>query len=504
MTDLLLMGIDLGTTGVKAVVFDHGGNIRSLQYESYNVEAVHGRRELQPVYLWDSCERVIRAAAAECAGEERAAICVSSFGEGFTCLNESGQEISPVMLLTDDRGSREFDEIVEQAGSERIAEICGLKPHVSYSLSKILYLKKYCPEIYSQTKHILLMGDYIYYKLGGIYYTDYSLASRTMLFDVHSKQWSQELMDIAGVDKALFSQPVQGGSIVGKINQTVAKSLGLPADTTLIMGGHDQPVAAVVSRGRRKYSLCSMGTSECITPILQTTLDRDYILKHSHPNEPFMQEGVYNTLAYNVTSGLLTEWSTKVFTRAERLAGENVYAILESEMPQEPTRLMVLPYLHGSGTPYLDANARLSILGMDEVTRRGDIYRGILEGLCMDQRLNVDMLGWEQIGEEGILITGGGSRSQQWVQIKADILEQPIHRLECHQAGALGCAVLCAIAMGIYNSMEEAVEAMVRVKEEILPQKETAGFYREKYEIYKELYASCRKANIYAAASVGD
>ena len=122
----------------------------------------------------------------------------------------------------------------------------------------------------------------------------------------------------------------------------------------------------------------------------------------------------------------------------------------------------------------------------------------------MDQRLNVEMLGREQLGEDGILITGGGSRSQQWVQIKADVLERPVRRLECHQAGALGCAILCAVAMGIYGTMEEAVEAMVRVKEEILPREENAGFYREKYEIYKELYASCRKANIYAAAEVSD
>ncbi len=500
---MYLIGIDLGTTGVKAVVFTEDGQIAAMEYEAYHQEAVKGKRELRAEALWASSQRVLAAAMGRCPSQEEGAVCVSSFGEGFVCLDGAGREISPVMLLTDDRGREEFDRLVRGADAGQIARITGLRPHRSYSLSKILYLRHHHPEIYGKTRHILLMGDYLYHRLGGIYVTDYSMASRTMLFDVHKKRWDPWLLERAGVGEKLLSRPVQGGTVVGEVSAEVAGRLHLPRKTLLVMGGHDQPVAAVVSRGKTAYTMCSMGTSECITPILRETLAEDHILAWGHPNEPFMEAGVYNTLAYNVTSGLLTEWATKVFSARERQEGLQAYQILEQEMPAYPTRILVLPYLHGSGTPYLDAQARLSLLGIDEADRRGDIYRGILEGLCMDQKLNVERLGADRSKGAGLLVTGGSSRSRAWLQIKADVLDCPIHRLEGAQAGALGCAVLCAAAAGVYGSQEEAAGAMVQVGEEIRPRRAESQFYQEKYKIYRTLYEDCRRANAYAAGDEG-
>lgn len=496
---MYLIGIDLGTTGVKAVVFAEDGRIVAMEYEAYRQEAVKGKRELRAEVLWESCERVLAAALGRCPCEEEGAVSVSSFGEGFVCLDESGREISPVMLLTDDRGQDEFDRLVQGADAGQIARITGLKPHRSYSLSKILYLQHHHPDIYKRTRHILLMGDYLYHKLGGLYVTDYSMASRTMLFDVHEKRWDPWLLERAGVEEALLSRPVQGGTVVGEVLAGTAERLRLPRKTLLVMGGHDQPVAAVASRGKTAYTMCSMGTSECITPILRGPLADSHILSWGHPNEPFMEPGIYNTLAYNVTSGLLTEWATKVFSARERQEGLRAYEILEREMPGHPTRILALPYLHGSGTPHLDAEARLSLLGIDETDRRGDIYRGILEGLCMDQKLNMEKLGGDKLEGAGLLVTGGSSKSRAWLQIKADVLGCPIHRLECAQAGALGCAILCAAAAGVYDSLEGAAAAMVQVGEEIRPRRAESQFYQEKYKIYRTLYEDCKKANAYAA-----
>lgn len=496
---MYLIGIDLGTTGVKAVVFTEDGQTAAMEYEAYDQETVKGKRELRAEALWASCERVLAAAMEHCPVQGEGAVCVSSFGEGFVCMDGEGREISPVMLLTDDRGQEEFGRLVRGADAGRIARITGLRPHHSYSLSKILYLQRHHPEIYKKTRHILLMGDYLYHKLGGIYVTDYSMASRTMLFDVYKKQWDPWLLEMAGVDEKILSRPVQGGTVVGEVLAEEAGRLHLPRKTLLVMGGHDQPVAAVVSRGRTAYTMCSMGTSECITPILRGPLEDGHILACGHPNEPFMEEGIYNTLAYNVTSGLLTEWATRVFSARERQKGMQAYEILEQEMPMHPTRILALPYLHGSGTPYLDAQARLSLLGIDETDRRGDIYRGILEGLCMDQKLNMEKLGRDKLERAGLLVTGGSSRSRAWLQIKADVLGCPIHRLKGAQAGALGCAILCAAAAGVYGSQEEAAGAMVQVGEEIKPRREESRFYQEKYEIYRTLYEDCRRANAYAA-----
>lgn len=493
---MYLIGVDLGTTGVKAVVFTENGRIAAMEYEAYRQESVKGTRELRASALWESCERVLTAVMGQCTPQKEGALCVSSFGEGFVCLDEDGRELSPVMLLTDDRGQEEFNRLVSQLDSGNIAAVTGLKPHPSYSLSKILYLKTHCPEIFQKTRRILLMGDYLYYKLSGECVTDYSMASRTMLFDVHKKRWDPWLLEKADVKAECFSRPVQGGTVIGQVSAKTARRLHLPEKTLLVMGGHDQPVAAVVSQGKTAYTMCSMGTSECLTPILETPLPDNHILAWGHPNEPFMETGVYNTLAYNVTSGLLAQWAAQVFA-----FGENrPYDILEREMPQKPTRILALPYLHGSGTPYLDASARLSLVGIDETNRRGDIYRGILEGLCMDQRLNIEKLGGDKLENEGLLVTGGASKSQAWLQIKADVLERPVYRLTCAQAGALGCAILCSVAARIYPSMTEAAQAMAQVETAAEPRREESQFYREKFKIYQTLYEDCQRANAYAAA----
>lgn len=493
---MYLIGIDLGTTGVKAVIFTEDGRIAAMEYEAYRQESVKGTRQLYATALWESCQRVLALALERCPPQEEGALCVSSFGEGFVCLDGDGGELSPVMLLTDDRGQKEFERLVGQLDPGEIAAVTGLKPHNSYSLSKILHLQANCPDVYARTRHILLMGDYLYYKLGGEYVTDYSMASRTMLFDVHKKRWDPWLLERAQVDGGLFSRPVQGGMSVGQVLPEVAKRLHLPRKTTLVMGGHDQPVAATVSRGKIAYTMCSMGTSECITPILREPLSDSHILAWGHPNEPFMEAGAYNTLAYNVTSGLLAQWAAQVFASGEPRA----YEILEREMPQEPTRILALPYLHGSGTPYLDCGARLSLVGMDETARRGDIYRGLLEGLCMDQRLNIEKLGGDKLEDAGLLVTGGASRSKVWLQIKADVLERPVHRLVCGQAGALGCAILCAVAAKVYPTLQEAAQAMAQVEAAAEPRPKEIQFYREKFEIYQTLYEDCKRANAYAAA----
>ncbi len=493
---MYLIGIDLGTTGVKAVAFTEEGRIAAMEYEAYRQESVKGQRQLQALALWESCQRVLAAAFAKCPPQEEGALCVSSFGEGFVCLDGDGRELSPVMLLTDDRGQEEFSRLIRRLDPGEIAAVTGLKPHNSYSLSKILYLKSHCPEIYERTRHILLMGDYLYYKLGGEFVTDYSMASRTMLFDVHRKRWDPWLMEKAQVEAGLFSRPVQGGAAVGQVLPEVARRLHLPGKTMLVMGGHDQTVAAVVSRGKTAYTMCSMGTSECVTPILKEPLQKSHILAWGHPNEPFMEAGAYNTLAYNVTSGLLAQWAAQTLASGE----SRPYAVLEKEMPPKPTRILALPYLHGSGTPYLDSEARLSLLGIDETARRGDIYRGILEGLCMDQRLNIEKLGGDKLEDAGLLATGGASKSQAWLQIKADVLERPVHRLVCGQAGALGCAILCAVAAKIYPSLKVAAQVMAQVETAAEPREEESRFYREKFQIYQTLYEDCKRANAYAAA----
>ncbi len=491
-------GLDVGTSGVKAVVFDERGSIVASAYNEYVYSLKSdGTRELDAADIWQKTKAVLRAVGQKCG--DISALAISSFGEAFVAVDADGKEISRVMIFTDNRGEEEFLREMQKSSDEEIAKICGLPPSIMYSISKILYIKYNMPGVYNSTKKFLLMEDYIYYKLCGETYTDYSLACRTMLFDIHKKDWSKELMARFGLDAGMFSKPVQSGTVIGEISASIAAELGLQSGLRLVMGGHDQPANAMGSGMRPGATVCSMGTSECITPVMDAPFSYGVTLRSSFSSEPFLLENKYCTLAFNMTSGLAVKWFFDTFAPAEKVDGKPPYALFEKNAPASPTRIFVQPYLMGCGTPYMDHRARFAILGTDAGTTRYDIYRAMLEGLCLDQRLNVELIKNQGVAIEHIICVGGGSHSRLWLQTKADSMQVPVSTLKCSEAGALGCAVLCAVALGVYPDAGTAGEAMSAIAETIEPRGEFAAFYDEKFALYKQMYADTNKYSVFAS-----
>ncbi|NLE68264.1 MAG: hypothetical protein GX608_12665, partial [Lentisphaerae bacterium] len=445
-----------------------------------------GTRELDPLDIWEKTKAVLSDVGKQCGGIS--ALAVSSFGEAFVCVDASGREISRVMVFTDRRGEDEYFAAMKTSSDAEIARICGLPPSTTYSVSKLLHLKYNEKETFLKTHKFLLIEDYIYFKLSGEAYTDYSLACRTMLFDIRKKEWSAPLMEKFGFDPDRFSTPVQSGAVIGQISAAIARETGLPASLRLVMGGHDQPVNAMGAGVRKNSTVCSMGTTECMTPVFSSPLPYRVTLESSLSSEPFLVNDMYCTLAYNVTSGLAVKWFFDTFAPAERPDGHPPYALFEKNAPKEPTRLTVQPYLMGSGTPYNDHRARFALLGADVGTSRYDIYKAVLEGLCMDQRLNLEIIRHEGIRIDSIICVGGGSRSSLWLRIKADSMQVAVSTLKCAEAGALGCAILCASAMGAYGSAQAAGEAMSQIAGTIEPDPKASAAYDEKFALYKRLH----------------
>jgi xylulokinase len=480
-------GLDVGTSGVKAVVFDEKGKIVATSFYEYVLALKSdGTRELDPLDIWEKTKAVLKDVSAERSGI--AALAVSSFGEAFVCVNKSGREISRVMVFTDRRGEDEYFEAMKKSTDEEIAQICGLPPSTTYSISKLLHIKHNETETYQNTHKFLLIEDYIYFKLCGEAYTDYSLACRSMLFDVHKKEWSRPLMEKFGFSPEQFSMPVQSGTVIGQVSDAVLKETGLPASLKLVMGGHDQPVNAMGAGVRKNTTVCSMGTSECMTPVFASPLPAKVTIESSLSSEPFLVDDMYCTLAYNVTAGLAVKWFFDTFAQGERPDGHPPYALFEKNAPKEPTRLLVQPYLMGSGTPYMDHRARFAVLGVDVGTTRYDIYKSVLEGLCLDQRLNLEIIKSEGIRIDNIICVGGGSKSNLWLAAKADSMQVAVSTLKCSEAGALGCAILCAVAMGVYENARSAGEAMSEIEKTIEPNPAYAALYDEKFGLYKDLH----------------
>lgn len=491
-------GLDVGTSGVKAVIFDETGLLNAKSYRAYKTEFdPDGLRGLDARELWNKTKEVLADACAQVGGRIDA-LAVASFGEAFVLLDAHDEVLHDIMIYTDRRGETEFLREAKNISREEIARICGLPFSPTYSISKLLYLKEQRPELYSRAKRVLFVEDYIGYMLSGEAAVDYSVASRSMLFDAHECVWSGEMTERFGIDKSLFSHPVAAGTSVGTIRGDVARELGMPECVKVVAGLHDQPASAVGTGLRPGSIACSMGTSECMTPVFTGMFPTEVTAHQGLSSEPVWEKGKYCTLAYNPSSGLLIEWFFKTFAAAETQQGGAPYALFEENFPPQPTKLMLQPYLTGSGTPYLDYQARLAITGAGLETTRFDLYRAVLEGLALDQRLNLETLIAQGVCAHSLTCVGGGSKSRPWLQVKADVMQLPVLTLECNEAGALGCAALCAAAAGAYGSVEEAAQNMSREKERIEPNKENEGFYIEKFAHYRSLREHLTEESEYA------
>jgi xylulokinase len=495
---MLFCGLDVGTTGVKAVVFDEKGNQINGAYRAYAIQvAPDGSRLLRGTELWSKTREAFAEVSAK-AGGSLDALCVDTFGEAFVGIDARGDLICDPMLFTDRWGEKEYFEAEKKTSPREIAEICGLPLSPSYSLSKVLYLKEQRPEIYEKTEKLLLIQDFINYMFCGQTGIDYSAACRTMFFDVRSCRWSEKLFDTFGLERRHFSEPRPMGSVLGGLRKSIREELGISGDIKVVIGGHDQPVNAIGAGLRKGYAVCSMGTAECITPLTGGILPADFIASRGIPSEPLWEKGKFCCLAYNSSSGLLVQWLVSKFSDEP----EPPIALFDRHVPPNPTKLMVQPYLMGSGTPYMDSGARLAITGMDYGTTKYDMYRAVLEGLVLDQRLNMSVLQEEQVSVDHLIAVGGGSKSRPWLEIKADILEIPVSTLTVKEAGALGCAVLCAAACGVYGGVEEAAREMSRISETIEPNLTHREFYREKFELYRRLHQHLKEESAFAVKGI--
>jgi xylulokinase len=490
---MLFCGLDVGTTGVKAVVFDEKGSRHAAAYRAYDLAVTSdGTRLLRGAEIWDRTKEVLAEVTVSC--RDIAAISAASFGEAFVALDKENRIICDPMLFTDRWGEDEYAAAEKKTSAAEVAAVCGLPLSPSYSLSRVLYLKERRPGVYEKIDKILLMQDFINFMLSGERTVDYSTACRTMFFDVRSCAWSDDLIAKFGLEKRHYSEPRPMGS-ESKISKKAAAELGLDENVKIVLGGHDQPVNAIGSGLRAGYAVCSMGTSECITPILKGILPADFISSRGIPMEPLWDKGKFCAAAYNTCSGLLVQWFFKTFSGEK----DPPYALFEEEQfPREPTRIMVQPYLMGSGTPYMDSGARLAVTGIDYGTTKFDLYRAVLEGLVLDQRLNMAALKEVQVTVDHLIAVGGGSKSRVWRELKADILQIPVSVLTVKEAGTLGSAILCAAAAGIYGSIEEAAGAMSHTGETIDPNPRHRDFYAEKFELYRRLHDHVKEESAFA------
>ena len=491
---MVLAGLDIGTTGCKLSVFQTDGVLLGSVYRDYPVLRSHSAHEVDAAAIWAAVQAVIADAAKAYPGI--AGIGITSFGETFVLLDEQDEPLLPAMLYTDPRGEEQAQKLVEQLGKEKMVQITGLNPHSMYSLPKLMWVKETLPEIYEKTRHVFLMEDYVVYKLTGKAQIDYSLATRTMAFDIRNLCWSREVCDAAGIVPGLFSEPVPTGTSAGEIRRELSEKLGLWEGTIVVSVSHDQ-VAAAIGSGvfDESRTVDGAGTVQCTTPVF-TQYDPAKMAENNYCIVPFIKKGSYVTYAFSYTGGALVKWFVDTLAgdavSAAKEQGTSVYDLLESRFEDRPTGILVLPHFAGAATPYMDGGSKGAIVGLTLSHTKSDLYRAVMEGVCYEMRLNQELLAQSGVNVAPLHATGGGAKSRVWMQMKADILNVPITSLGNAEAGAVGCAMMAGIAIGAFLDLDHAADVMIVEKETYYPRKEQHEAYMKHYDRYRELYKAVR------------
>lgn len=493
-----LLGLDVGTSGCKAVAFDERGHALVSAGREYAPTACPpGTLEIDPNHVWNAVAACLHEVAGACRADPIAALSVSGFGEAAVPVDRAGQALMNGILFTDPRGRAELEALTGKLGTEELSRRTGLPPHPMYTLLRLMWLRDHQPELYRQTRSYLQFAEYVAFRLTGEAATGHSLAARTMAFNVSALAWDETILEAAGIPKDLFARALPGGAVIGAVLPSVAAELGLPKGVLVAAGGHDQPCAAlgsgVIDGGQ---AIDSIGTSECITTSFdRPVLDRALFQMNYHCG-PHVAPGKYVTFAYTMSAGALLQWFRDTIGRAERQEadrlGISVYELMQGRIGSEPTGLLVLPHLDGGGTPSLDPQSRGAILGLGRRTTAAEIYRAMLEGVTFEMRHNLECLGGLGIRVDSLKACGGGARSAQWLQMKADILNRPIATLENGEAGALGAAMLAGVAAGLWPDAASACQNMARESRRFEPDPKMAGRYEPNYRRYRRVYPAVR------------
>lgn len=484
----MYVGLDIGTSGTKAALVKENGNVlkeHQINYKFSNLQ--NGYRELDAKEVWMAVKECLYKVGHD---ETVKTVTVSALGEAIILLDRSGSILGPSITGTDQRGAEEMEEICSRFQKDYLTNITGLNMSSIYSANKIVWLKKHRKPLYKKAWKIVTFQDFIIYKLTGETLIDFSMASRTLLFDIQKNDWCEELLKGLEIEREKLSIPIRGGSIVGKINRNVADEIGISTAIQIVAGTHDH-IGNAIGSGTIHYGECTntVGTTEGLTALInREQLNTKNIVAYQISCEPFVLPGVFNTVAWNNTSGVLLRWFTEEFIKKDHnddLIG--TYKKLNAKMHKEPTKLLVLPHFSGAATPYMDSQSKGAILGLTLGTSSSEIYKALMEGANYELALILECL--KKTGFRLSKLTAtGGALSRQLLQIKADILGIEIHTVQNKQTGILGGAILGAVAVGDFDDLSDAVRHMVKMADVYEPDEYRRKIYQERMRMYQKLY----------------
>jgi xylulokinase len=495
------MGIDIGTTGTRAVIVRPDGHVVAAATGDHQPMRMlkPGWAEQDPEDWWQATVAAVRAALekARLAGKDVTAIGLSGQMHGVVLLDRGRAVLRPALIWCDQRSSAQCEWITEKVGAERLIKLVSNPALTGFSAPKLLWVRDNEPQIFERADQFLLPKDFIRFRLTGEFATDVSDASGTLLFDVTHRRWSKEILHELGINAALLPRAFESPEVTGEISRETALVTGLRAGTPVVGGAGDQ-AASAVGNGIVLPGLTSatLGTSGVIFAYTDAPkLDpkgRIHTFCHAVP-------GKWHVMGVTQGAGLSMRWFREQLGAPEAWYAHNIGAdaydviVKEAEkIPPGSEGLLFLPYLMGERTPILDAKARGMWFGLTASHTRGHLIRAILEGVAYSLRDSFEIFKELRIPVTEVRASGGGSRSPLWRQIQADIYNQELVMLQQSEGSALGAALLAGVGGKVYASVEESSREAIQVKEHTKPHAANVRIYDGYYGVYHDVYPAVR------------
>ena len=482
---MLFIGVDLGTSAVKLLLMDENGKIKKTVSREYPLYFPHpGWSEQKPedwyIQSMDGLKELLK-------DEKKEEVAGISFGgqmHGLVLLDENDEVIRPALLWNDGRTYEECDYLNNVIGKEKLSEYTANISFTGFTAPKILWVKNKEPKNFARIKKIMLPKDYLAYRLSGVHCTDVSDASGMLLFDVKNRTWSKEMCEICSVKPEWLAKVYESYEVVGTLKKEVAEELGIPAAAKVIAGAGDNAAAAVgtgtVGDGRCNISLGTSGT--IFISSRKFGVDKNNAL-HSFDHA----DGTYHLMGCMLSAASCNKWwmdeilKTKEYTKEQ----EGIDKLGENHV-------FFLPYLMGERSPHNNPNARGTFTGITMDTTREDMTQAVLEGVAFALRDSLEVAKSLGIPITRTKICGGGAKSPLWCKMIANILNLKVDKIESEEGPALGAAMLAAVGCGVYGSVEEIAEKMVKVVDTIEPEPSIAAKYDEKYAQFKQIYPAMK------------
>lgn len=500
-----LMGIDLGSTSLKAVIYDlHGNPVASGSHptERYNPYPDHPEWTVwQPEQIWEGTAAAIKEAIAHLDNSHQIkGVAVTGMGMDGVPVDEAGQWLYPFISWHDPRTEPQLRWWQEHIGAEKGFSIGGNTLWRFNTALRLLWMAEHEPEILARTDKWLLIEDFLNFMLCGRKVTDYTMASCTLLFDQRQLDWSAEVLALAEIDRRLLCDAYPSGTVLGEVTPTAAAATGLPVGIPVILGGHDYLCGALpVGAFQPGVVLDLTGTWEIVLTALSEPTLTPRVQRLGVTVEAHVARNMYAVWGGAVAADML-EWYRKEYgfeakQRAEQEGGVDWEYLMATAAasPAGARGIMFLPHMSAAGCPVVDARSLGAFVGLSNFATQGDTLRAIIEGLDYQVLDIITALeGGLGVKPDKLVVVGGAARNKFWMQNKADVAGRPIEVPEIEEATPLGAAILAGIGVGLYKDEQDAFEHVYKPGQTYEPNPELVPRYEEWFKIYRQLYPTLK------------